>query len=126
MLQFFLSGVSIGAIYGLLGLALALSFYVTRVINFAQGQMLTIAIFVAASLSEAGYGLWIDAYHGYLPQKEAIDGLGRELGFTVLSLPTGGGMIVKQQQNVEIDAHSVSSSPRPGGLLDRQAHWLGR
>lgn len=59
MLQFVLSGVSIGAIYGLLGLALALSFYVTRVINFAQGQMLTIAIVVAASLSEAGYSPWI-------------------------------------------------------------------
>jgi branched-chain amino acid transport system permease protein len=59
VLQFVLSGVSIGAIYGLLGLALALSFYVTRVINFAQGQMLTIAIVVAASLSEAGYSPWI-------------------------------------------------------------------
>ena len=59
MLQFLLSGVSIGAIYGLLGLALALSFYVTRVINFAQGQMLTMAIVVAASLSEAGYSPWI-------------------------------------------------------------------
>ncbi len=59
MLQFVLSGVSIGAIYGLLGLALALSFYVTRVINFAQGQMLTVAIVVAASLSEAGYNPWI-------------------------------------------------------------------
>jgi branched-chain amino acid transport system permease protein len=42
-----------------LGLALALSFYVIRVINFAQGQMLTIAIVVAASLSEAGYSPWI-------------------------------------------------------------------
>ena len=59
MLQCLLSGVSIGAIYGLLGLALALSFYVTRVINFAQGQMLTTAIVVAASLSEAGYNPWI-------------------------------------------------------------------
>ena len=54
MLQFLLSGVSIGVIYGLLGLALALSFYVTRVINFAQGQMLTMGIVVAASLSESG------------------------------------------------------------------------
>jgi branched-chain amino acid transport system permease protein len=59
VLQFVLSGVSIGAIYGLLGLALALSFYVTRVINFAQGQMLTVAIVVAASLAEAGYNPWI-------------------------------------------------------------------
>ena len=38
MLQFVLSGVSIGAIYGLLGLALALSFFwAPRVINFAAG-----------------------------------------------------------------------------------------
>ena len=66
MLQFFLSGVSIGAIYGLLGLALALSFYVTRVINFAQGQMLTIAIVVAASLSAAGHNPWIDVALGPL------------------------------------------------------------
>lgn len=36
------------------------------------------------------------AYHGYLPQKQAIDALGQELGFSVLSLPTGGGMIIKQ------------------------------
>ena len=64
MLQFFLSGLSIGAIYGLLGLALALSFYVTRVINFAQGQMLTMAIVVAASLSEAGYSPWIGVVLG--------------------------------------------------------------
>jgi hypothetical protein len=64
VLQFVLSGVSIGAIYGLLGLALALSFYVTRVINFAQGQMLTVAIVVAASLSEAGYNPWIGVVLG--------------------------------------------------------------
>ena len=66
MLQFFLSGVSIGAIYGLLGLALALSFYVTRVINFAQGQMLTVAIVVAASLSAAGHNPWIGVALGPL------------------------------------------------------------
>ena len=35
------------------------------------------------------------AYEGYQPQKNAMDELGRELGFSVLSLPTGGGMIVK-------------------------------
>jgi hypothetical protein len=64
------------------------------------------------------------AYHGYLPQKEAIDALGNELGFSVLSLPTGGGMIIKQQQNVEIDLNAVSNSPRSSGLLDRLTHWL--
>ena len=51
------------------------------------------------------------AYHGYLPQKEAIDELGHELGFTVLSLPTGGGMIIKQQ-NVGTEPKALSNSPR--------------
>lgn len=35
------------------------------------------------------------AYHGYRPQKEAMDALGKELGFTVASLPTGQGLIIK-------------------------------
>lgn len=35
------------------------------------------------------------AYHGYLPQKEAIDAVGQEVGFKVASLPTGQGLIVK-------------------------------
>jgi hypothetical protein len=35
------------------------------------------------------------AYHGYQPQKDAMDALGEELGFVVASLPTGQGLIVK-------------------------------
>lgn len=31
----------------------------------------------------------------YAPQKAAIDSLGRELGFTVMTLPTGQGLIIK-------------------------------
>ena len=31
----------------------------------------------------------------YRPQKEAFDALGRELGFSVLTMPTGQGMILK-------------------------------
>ena len=52
MLQFVLSGLAIGAIYGLMGMALAISFYVTRVINFAQGQMMMIAVMIVSALTE--------------------------------------------------------------------------
>ena len=48
VLQFLLSGVAIGAIYGLIGMALAITFYVTRIINFAQGQMMMATIMVTA------------------------------------------------------------------------------
>jgi len=34
-------------------------------------------------------------YRGYQPQKDAMDALGQELNFSILSLPTGGGLIIK-------------------------------
>jgi len=54
MLQVLLSGLSIGAIYGLVAMAFAVVFYVTRVINFATGQLLMIAIMLTAGLAKAG------------------------------------------------------------------------
>ena len=54
MLQVLLSGLSTGAIYGLVAMAFAVVFYVTRVINFATGQLLMVAIMLTAGLSQAG------------------------------------------------------------------------
>ncbi|HXB21424.1 MAG TPA: TylF/MycF/NovP-related O-methyltransferase, partial [Candidatus Solibacter sp.] len=42
----------------------------------------------------------LDDYAGgpaYHPQKQAFDGLAQELGFKILTLPTGQGLIVKTQ-----------------------------
>ncbi len=64
MLQFLLSGLAIGSIYGLMGMALAISFYVTRVINFAQGQMLMVAIMIVATLTAADISPWIAVVAG--------------------------------------------------------------
>ena len=66
MLQFVLSGLAIGAIYGLMGMALAISFYVTRVINFAQGQMMMVAVMIVAALTAAGVSPWIAVLAGLL------------------------------------------------------------
>ncbi len=54
MLQVLLSGLAIGAIYGLVGMGFAIAFYVTRVINFAQGQLLMVSVMVAAAIARAG------------------------------------------------------------------------
>ncbi|HEX5014326.1 MAG TPA: branched-chain amino acid ABC transporter permease [Candidatus Limnocylindrales bacterium] len=54
MLQVLLSGLAAGAIYGLVAMAFAVVYYVTRVINFATGQLLMIGIMVAAAVSAAG------------------------------------------------------------------------
>lgn len=55
MLQVLLSGLAIGAIYGLIGMGYAIAFYVTRVINFAHGQLLMVAIMITAAGSAAGW-----------------------------------------------------------------------
>lgn len=64
MLQFILSGLAIGSIYGLIGMALAISFYVTRVINFAQGQLLMVAIMITAALAASGTATWLAVIAG--------------------------------------------------------------
>jgi O-methyltransferase len=46
----------------------------------------------------AGAVVLLDDYGGgpaYRPQKQAFDALARELGFHILALPTGQGLIVK-------------------------------
>jgi branched-chain amino acid transport system permease protein len=54
MLQVLLSGLAIGAIYGLVAMGFAVVFYVTRVINFATGQLLMVAIMITAALAHTG------------------------------------------------------------------------
>jgi branched-chain amino acid transport system permease protein len=66
LLQLLLSGLAIGSIYGLIGMALAISFYVTRVINFAQGQMMMIAIMIVSALTAAGCSSWLAVVAGLL------------------------------------------------------------
>jgi branched-chain amino acid transport system permease protein len=64
--QFILSGLAQGAIYGLIGMALAISYYVTRVINFCQGQLMMLAIMVAATIFSAGHSAWLAVLVGVL------------------------------------------------------------
>jgi branched-chain amino acid transport system permease protein len=53
-MQVILSGLAIGAVYGLIGMGFSIAFYVTRVINFAQGQLLMVAIMLTAALARGG------------------------------------------------------------------------
>ena len=54
MLQVILSGLATGAVYGLVAMGFAVAFYVTRVINFAEGQLLMVAVMVAAAIARTG------------------------------------------------------------------------
>jgi branched-chain amino acid transport system permease protein len=64
MLQVLASGLAIGAIYGLVAMGFAIAFYVTRVINFAQGQLLMAAVMVTAAISTAGLPTWLAVVGG--------------------------------------------------------------
>jgi branched-chain amino acid transport system permease protein len=58
MLQVLLSGLTVGVIYGLVAMAFAIVFYVTKVINFATGQLLMVSILLAAGIVKAGFPDW--------------------------------------------------------------------
>lgn len=53
-MQVLLSGLASGSIYGLIAMGFAIVFYVTRVINFAQGQLLMVSIMITAALAQSG------------------------------------------------------------------------
>lgn len=59
MLQVLLSGLAVGTIYGLVAMAFAIVFYVTKVINFATGQLLMASILLAAGFIKLGLPDWL-------------------------------------------------------------------
>ena len=57
--QLVVSGLTTGAIYAALALALVLIFRATSVVNFGQGEMATFSAYCAWQLMEWGVPLWI-------------------------------------------------------------------
>lgn len=65
MFQVLLTGLATGAIYGLIAMAYAVVFYVTRVINFATGQLFMACIMITMAASNAGYSIWLAILAGF-------------------------------------------------------------
>src|SRR5579863_4735902 len=59
MFQILLTGLATGAIYGFIGMGFAVVYYVTRVINFATGQLFMAAIMVTAGLYALHWPTWL-------------------------------------------------------------------
>ena len=53
-----LNGISTGAIYAAVALALVLIWRATRIVNFAQGAMLMITTFIASAVINATGSYW--------------------------------------------------------------------
>ncbi len=71
VLQLALSGLSIGAVYALVALALVIPFKASGVLNFGQGSMVTLGAYIALTLS-TGVGL---PYWAVVPATLLIAGL---------------------------------------------------
>jgi branched-chain amino acid transport system permease protein len=57
-LQLALSGLSVGSIYAIVALSLAIPFKASRVLNFAQGELVTLGAYIGLVLTSAGLPYW--------------------------------------------------------------------
>lgn len=99
-IQMVVSGMSVGAVYALIGLGLNLTFWTTRVLNFGQGSVLmagamltavmvasgvNVFLAVGASLAAAAVILWIVELVGVRPMLK----FSGSMGWVVSTLGTG-------------------------------------
>jgi len=68
-----ISGVLTGLVYGLMALGLSVIFGVVRVVNFAHGEMMTIAMYAAVVLFAS---LWLDPFLAIVPVAAAFFAFG--------------------------------------------------
>src|SRR6266508_4629972 len=77
-----ISGVLTGLVYGLMALGLSVIFGVARVVNFAHGEMMTIAMYLTAALFA---GLNLDPFLAVLPVAAVFLVFGYALQATVIN-----------------------------------------
>ena len=59
LLQYLLTGVSVGLVYGLVGLGITIIFNATGIINFAQGEFVMLGGMIAVAFVSLGLPLWV-------------------------------------------------------------------
>src|SRR6201999_32781 len=102
VLQLALSGLSIGSIYALVGLALVLPFKASGMVNFAQGEIVTFGAYLALIL--AGLGLPYlaivplvligAAVFGTVLERVLIRPIAHQPGFTLVIVSFAIGFII--------------------------------
>jgi branched-chain amino acid transport system permease protein len=114
-LQFAISGITVGAIYGLVGLGFALIYNASGVINFAQGEFVMIGGMATVSLLAAGLPLIaaipvaiaIAAIVGVLLEKLAIEPAlhrpGGASAITVVIITIGASIFLRGVVEVGLD-----------------------
>src|SRR5258708_23494832 len=66
LLQFLITGLSVGSLYALVALGIVLIYRSTRVLNFAHGEVATLGTFVTFGLARSGHAFALAAAGGLL------------------------------------------------------------
>jgi branched-chain amino acid transport system permease protein len=139
ILQLALSGLSIGSIYALVGLALVLPFKASGIVNFAQGEIVTFGAYLALILS--GFGLPYlavvplvlvgAAMFGMATERLLIRPIANQSEFTLVIVTFAIGFIIKaairlhwQDNTFSIDAPFVGPPLVLGALRLNPAYLV--
>lgn len=103
LLQYFFSGVTNGAIYGLIALGFSIIFNATTIINFAQGEFVMLGALVAISLYALGLSLplaFLNAVilvtlSGLLFERLAIRPARQATPISLIIITVGGAVLIK-------------------------------
>lgn len=80
VLQYLISGVTLGSVYAMCALGFTLIYNATEIVNFAQGEFLTLGALTAISGSQAGLPLWLAVPAAAL----AVTGVGAALEWAAI------------------------------------------
>jgi branched-chain amino acid transport system permease protein len=139
ILQLALSGLSIGSIYALVGLALVLPFKASGIVNFAQGEIVTFGAYLALILSELGLSYFAvvplvligAAALGIVIERLLIRPIVNQPEFTLVIVTFAIGIIIKaairlhwQDNTFSIDAPFVGPPLTLGALRLNPAYLV--
>jgi branched-chain amino acid transport system permease protein len=139
ILQLALSGLSIGSIYALVGLALVLPFKASGIVNFAQGEIVTFGAYLALILSGLGLSYFAvvplvligAAALGMVIERLLIRPIVNQPEFTLVIVTFAIGIIIKaairlhwQDNTFSIDAPFVGPPLALGALRLNPAYLV--
>jgi branched-chain amino acid transport system permease protein len=139
ILQLALSGLSIGSIYALVGLALVLPFKASGIVNFAQGEIVTFGAYLALILSGLGLPYMAvvplvlvgAAMFGMATERLLIRPIANQPEFTLVIVTFAIGFIIKaairlhwQDNTFSIDAPFVGPPLVLGALRLNPAYLV--
>ena len=103
ILQFFITGISIGAIYAIVGIGFMIIYSVTRVVNFAQGEFLMLGGMLSITFHLKGFPLSISillavvitTLIGMFFYQAIIYPIRRAPAFALILMTFGGSIIIR-------------------------------